>query len=390
MIRHYFKLIWERKRKNGFLLAELIVSFWIFLGVFSFAIDQYKVFRMPRGFETQGVYSIYIGYKTNLLGIDSLSQKSIGDLLFENLGSMPEIAEVSCSSTALPYSGARGSRGYGAGDGSGQMEMIEQVSVDENFQKVWSVEMASGRFFEKNDPVELVKTPLVINEKLEALMKRWDFVQKRISEEYQVVGVVKHFKYDGDFKEEKPLMFNMTKGNPDRVYSVKVKAGEETAVLPRIYKMVEKITKGSDFEIKILKNEQRKANRASVIPLFTLLFIGIFLVISIVMGLLGVLKYNMNSRVAEVGLRKVMGATTADIRKMFVGEMITLTLIAFMVAMLFALQVPFVSNFPIERSSYFAGMALGTLLIFGLVLFCSALPGRQLARILPAEALREE
>ncbi|MBX2953676.1 MAG: hypothetical protein KF870_14330 [Leadbetterella sp.] len=59
-------------------------------------------------------------------------------------------------------------------------------------------------------------------------------------------------------------------------------------------------------------------------------------------------------------------------------------------ALVFAVQVPFVSSFPLTRSSYFAGMGMAALLIFGLVFFCSWVPSRQLAGILPAEALREE
>lgn len=59
-------------------------------------------------------------------------------------------------------------------------------------------------------------------------------------------------------------------------------------------------------------------------------------------------------------------------------------------ALVFAVQVPFVSSFPLTRSSYFAGMGMAALLIFGLVFFCSWVPSRQLAGILPAEVLREE
>lgn len=395
MIPHYFKLIWNRKKRNGFLLAELTVSFLIFLGIFTFAIDKYKQYRTPRGFEAESVYGIFPGYETNLRAVDSLSQKTLGEILAENLKGLPGIVAVSCSGYQLPYSGSRGSTGYKTGESAEEVINVEELSVDEHFREVWGVKMASGRFFEQNDPVEFVKKmPVVINEKLDKILQREARLSEKFSADHQVIGVVRNFKYDGDFKVENPLMFKPISLNKNSwgygVYSVKVSPGSGPEVLSQLYKTVERTTKSNDFEIKIMKNEQRKANRSSVIPLLTLLFIGVFLIISISMGLLGVLKYNINSRIPEVGLRKVVGATTADIRKMFVGEMVTLTLIAFVIALLFAVQVPFVSGFPIARSSYFAGMALGALLIFGLVFFCSWVPGRQLAGVLPAEALREE
>lgn len=148
------------------------------------------------------------------------------------------------------------------------------------------------------------------------------YFSEKFLADYEVIGGIKNFKYDGDFKAENPIMLTLVWFNKNAwahsLYSVKASPGTGTEVLPLLYKTVERV----------MKNEQRKANRSSVIPLLTLLFIGVFLVISISMGLLGVLKYNINSRIPEVGLRKGMGATTADIKRMFVGEMMTLTLIA--------------------------------------------------------------
>lgn len=395
MIQHYFKLIWNRKRRNSFLLAELMISFLIFFGIFTFAIDKYRQYSGPRGFEAEAVYTILPGYESNMEAVDSLSRKTHGEILVENLKSLPPVIAVSRSSLHLPYSGSRGSTGYRKGENSEEMISVEDLSVDEQFLEVWGIKMASGRFFEKNDPVEFVKkTPVVINEKLDRLLQQEAYFSGKFSANYQVIGVVRNFKYDGDFKAENPFMLRPLSLDKNSWgysgYSVKVSPGTGPEVLPLLYKTVERVIKSNGFEIKIIKNEQRKANRSSVIPLLTLLFIGVFLVISISMGLFGVLKYNINSRIPEVGLRKVVGATTSDIKKMFVGEMVVLTLIAFVVAMAFAIQVPFVSSFPVARSSYFAGMGIAALLIFGLVFFCSWVPSRQLAGILPAEALREE
>ncbi|MDT4878568.1 ADOP: acidobacterial duplicated orphan permease [compost metagenome] len=119
-------------------------------------------------------------------------------------------------------------------------------------------------------------------------------------------------------------------------------------------------------------------------------FLALFLMINIAMGLFGILRYNIARRIPEIGLRKVIGATSAAIRRQFTGEMMVLTAGAFLTAGVFAVQLPFLTTLPVETDAYYMGVGLGSLLIFLIVYLCSLGPSHQAAVTLPAKALHEE
>ena len=104
----------------------------------------------------------------------------------------------------------------------------------------------------------------------------------------------------------------------------------------------------------------------------------------------GILRYNIARRIPEIGLRKAVGASSGAIRQQFIGEMMVLTFIAFLLAFVFAVQVPFITPLPIDKEAYFTGIGAGALLIFGLVYICTLGPSQQAAATLPAKALHEE
>jgi putative ABC transport system permease protein len=390
MISHYFKLIWNRKAHNSFLVAELALSFLIFSGVFSFVYDKYKLYSTPRGFDPENVYGIEI--EDSLFLLDSLQNKPLGDVIYDNLRAISGVVAVSRSSSSLPYSGTRVSTGYLLRESSEDRVSVGEVSVDRNFANVWDVKVSKGRFFERGDELGFgSKKNIVINGKLNTILNKEKYFRQKFMETKNILGVVENFKYNGDFKQETPMVFSLINNESyTNVYSVKVKNGSGADIIPRLYTSVAQATKSNNFKVKNLMSEQKTANKSSRVPLFTILFVSVFLIVSISMGIFGILKYSLNNRVAEVGLRKAMGATATDIKKMFVGEMLALTSIALLIALFFIIQVPFVSTLPIERSSYLFGVAAGSILIFSLVFICSLLPSLKMATILPANALRDE
>ena len=50
MIRHLFKLIWNRKRTNVLMMTEIFVSFLVLFAVLSLAVYMFDNWRRPIGF----------------------------------------------------------------------------------------------------------------------------------------------------------------------------------------------------------------------------------------------------------------------------------------------------------------------------------------------------
>ena len=58
MIRHLFKLIWNRKRANALVIAEIFVSFLVLFAVSTLSLYSWTNYHRPLGFAYENVFSI--------------------------------------------------------------------------------------------------------------------------------------------------------------------------------------------------------------------------------------------------------------------------------------------------------------------------------------------
>lgn len=389
MIAHYFKLIWKRRGKNAFLFLQLIFVFWVVFGVFSYGISKYKYYASPLGFEWKDMYRANL----NFGAIRDTSAKKVAiNTLKTGLEVIPEVENVSYSINVSPYMGNSWGNGN---DHDGFTFNTDLVYADENFFDTWKIKLKSGRLFDKSDEGSKY-TPLVVTQKFvdmflkdkEPLGFRFRFNDDQHTE---IIGVAENFKYQGDFSEELPFTFLPLKSlGQYQMVTIRVKPGTTADIEKRINDLIERTLKSSDFSMVKVEDNRRAKNSSTYIPLSGLAFLALFLLINISMGLFGILRYNIAKRVPEIGLRKVIGATSGAIRCQFTGEIMVLTVLAFLVAFIFAVQLPFITQLPFKNDSYFQGVALGTVLIFVLVYLCSLIPSHQAAVTLPAKALHEE
>lgn len=389
MIAHYFKLIWKRKGKNAFLFVQLIFVFWVVFAVFSYGISKYRYYSSPLGFDWKDVYRVYINFDTS----DSSAAKVMIESLKHDLKALPGIDKVSYSVNVSPYLGNTWGNGN---DNDGFNFTARYMHTDEDYAAAWKIPIKSGRFYTKED-LSGKYMPIVVTQKFvdkfmkgkEPLGLKFRFFNES---EAEIIGVAENFKFQGDFTEEEPFAFLPLTSSHDlyQAINVRVKPGTGPEVEKKINDMVEKTTKNSDFGLVKVEITRKNTNSRTYIPLAAMFFLAVFLIINISMGLFGILRYNIARRIPEIGLRKAVGASSGAIRRQFTGEMLVLVVLAFAIAVIFAVQVPFISSLPIEKDAYFMGIGAGALLIFGLVYLCTLAPSQQAAVTLPAKALHEE
>ncbi len=58
MIKHLLKIIWNRKRVNGLILTEIVLSFLVLFGVIVMATLYTVNYRRPLGFSVERVWSV--------------------------------------------------------------------------------------------------------------------------------------------------------------------------------------------------------------------------------------------------------------------------------------------------------------------------------------------
>lgn len=139
-----------------------------------------------------------------------------------------------------------------------------------------------------------------------------------------------------------------------------------------------------------LSNEKRENDRESWILLIALLSICGFLCLNVVLGLFGVLWYNIHKRKTEIGLRQAMGAHSFDITKQFILEIIIIASIGVLIGVFFAIQVPILKVTEYPNILFYKAIMWSSAIILLLVFLCALIPSLQAAKITPGRALRAD
>ncbi|MDF2191123.1 FtsX-like permease family protein [Paraflavitalea sp. CAU 1676] len=392
MLKHLFKLIWNKKKQNFVLMLEILVSFLVIFAVFTMVVYYYKNYRKPLNLQYERVWAIHFEIPSRPPNRDSLL------LFYENLRnqikSMPEIEAVSITSSNVPFSMSTMQNNFNY-DGKG-ITLNDYICEGEH-ARVLGAKMAAGRWFSKEDNASKYR-PVVINEELK---KRWfgngDAIGKILNKEsdhpYKVVGVVTDMKTKGDYQLVEPELYRRADTADYYWLSnalVRVKPTADVAFESRLYKSLPNFINHGTLEIEHLTDKLVSRNSMTLVPMIILMIVAGFFVVNVALGLFGVLWYNINRRRGEIGLRRAVGATGQSVSRQLVSEALVLATMALIVGCFFAVQFPLMNVFDMPASVYLIAIGLSVIFIYLLVAACSFYPGKQAATIYPAVALHEE
>ena len=389
MIKHLFKLIWNKKKQNSLMIIEMLVSFLVIFAVFSLLVFYYDNYKQPTGFDYNDVWAVSYSSPENIQSNDSA-------MLFfstvkQMLHSMPEIKELSFTSNNIPFSMSTSNSGF---DYKGKNVLANNYTVEDDYAKVLNVNVVDGRWFNSTDNVSKT-TPIVINEKFkEDLFGNENAIGKIIGEkpdQLKVVGVIQNMKDKGEYQPIENGMYRRmdTSGYKYGTILLKVSPGTDAAFESKLFKALSNAI-GTSIEIEHLDKKLVSKNKIFLVPAIIFMIVAGFLIINVALGLFGVLWYNINKRKGEIGLRRAVGASGSSVSKQLVGEALVLSTLALIIGSFFAVQFPLLNVFDLPASVYIIALFLAVAFIYLLVIVCALYPGRQAASIFPAVALHEE
>lgn len=392
MLKHLFKLIWNKKKQNFVLMLEILVSFLVIFAVFTMVVYYYQNYRKPRNFEYENVWALQFRLDSRPPNKDSLHL--FFETLRNQLKSMPEIEAVSFTGNNIPFamSTMQNNINY-----EGVGFTVNDYPVQDEYDKVLGVKMQGGRWFSKQDRGSRY-TPVVINEELK---EKWfgqsdaigKVLNKQSEKPYKIVGVVADLKDKGDYQVVEKELYRQTDTSDYYWLStalVKVKPTADVSFESRLYKSMATYLQKSTLEIEHLTDKRRSKNNMTLVPMLILMIVAGFLVINVALGLFGVLWYNINRRRGEIGLRRAIGATGQSVTRQLISEAMVLSTMALLVGFFFAIQFPLLNVFDMPANVYLIAIGFSILFIYVLVAICSLYPGKQAAGIYPAVALHEE
>ncbi|SHG79968.1 ABC transporter permease [Pedobacter caeni] len=391
MLKHLFKLIWNKKKENFLLISEILISFMVIFAVFTLLVHNYRNYKIPRGFDYEQVWSVSLGELSGSKDKDSvmLMHKNLRN----TLKSLPLIKDLTLSSSNVPFSNSmyRTTVSY-----KGKEAHTDIFHGEISYEEVLRVQLLSGRWFSEDDNAA-AKRNIVINELTqERLFGSGAALGKIISmggEDLKVIGVAKDFKDQGDFKAPTPAIFLRIDTSNIRDAStilIRVGAGADATFEGKVYKLIASTVKSSNLEIKHLSDLRKNKNKETTIPMMIFFIVAGFLIFNVALGIFGVLWYNINKRRGEIGLRRAIGATASSVSGQLVGEAMVLATFSLIIGSFFAIQFPLLNVFDLPASVYLTAQFLATVFIYLLVVVCAFYPGKQAAAIYPAVVLHEE
>jgi len=388
MLRHLFKLIWNKKGAHSLLIIEIWASFMVLFGVLSLIVFNVSNYVQPIGFEYQRVWNMDLASNQDTVDVADKLER-----VMQRVRSYSQVESASRMSSNTPFSANQMNNSITYKKTSAS---ADQYNTDQDFSKTLDLPILTGRWYNESDLVSRY-IPIVINKKMqEKLFLEENPLGKVIKADdkvfYKVVGTVDKFKAKGEFMSDNPAMFHLIKKDDSWNTNVliKTKPGTDANFEAKLVKDVAAMLPGWGIEVSYLTESRKNRHNLTLVPVTIFLIISGFLLTNVALGLFGILNLSIAKRKNEIGLRRAMGATEGNVTIQFLGEIWVLAVLSMIVGLLFAVQFPLMNVFDIAGSIYITAIIAAVIIIFLIVTLCAWYPSRQASRIHPATALHEE
>jgi ABC-type antimicrobial peptide transport system permease subunit len=327
--------------KSSFLRKGLVVmQFSISVGLLIallFISQQMNYFRNKKlGFDKDNIL---------IVPIPDISKK---DVFSQEAKNIPGIRDLAFSTSSPSGGGHWGTVMSIRDQNDPARQSVTAIMADEHYSKMYNLQLLEGRFLQAADtsaisesiPVGQRFPKVLVNEKLvkalgfksnkAALGERfWIGMQDWRAE---ISGVIADFHISSLHEAIQPTF--ITQYNPwyDKV-SIKLSAGTNTPItIANIEQSWKKTFPSGIFEFSFL-DEKLDAMYKSEARLYTLfrVFSGLAMLISC-LGLWGLATFAAQKRTKEIGIRKVLGASVANITAMLSKDFLKLVLLAILIA----------------------------------------------------------
>jgi putative ABC transport system permease protein len=397
VIRHLLKLVWNRKRANALIVAEIFVSFLVIFAVLTGSITFISNWMKPLGYDWHNVWDVPANVE---MRIGQEPDPRVHETLMRLLGeirSFPQVEVVAGSSTP-PY--AFSTQEWGTEVHGKQVHLLMD-DVTDDFVKVMRMKVVRGRFFSAEDDAAAYQ-PVVIDETAARnLFGNDDPIGRKIEfredkDTLIVVGVVQSYRKDGEVQSPANMVFrrympNHKFGGLIRNFMIRVRPGTPAVFEQALIERIQRVAPDMSFHARPMEDMRREALRFRLAPLVAGGIVALFLISMVALGLTGVLWQNVTKRTREIGLRRAMGASGRNVNWQILLEVMLLATIALLVGSVIVLQLPILGAFAIvTRSAFAAGFALALATIYALTILCGLYPSWLASRLQPADALRYE
>ncbi|HEX8060522.1 MAG TPA: ABC transporter permease [Cyclobacteriaceae bacterium] len=270
-----------------------------------------------------------LGFNTeNILNVSLQGNKS--EILVDKLKAMPQVTGVSQSKILTSVGNAWG--GFVKYKNSRDSSLVFNNMIDENYLPLHEYKLVAGQNFITRPVTKEAASEVIVNEKTVRLFNIANGdPQKAVGEEIQfsnrmenkrltIVGVIKDFHYGKLDEDIKPVAFTyltpdlfIRKDKVDGLLNVRVDTSDPLETMARIEEVWKSVDPVHPFEAEFYDDAIADAYSELSAMIKVIGFLS-FIAISIAsLGLLGMVVFTTETRLKEVSIRKVLGATSGNL-----------------------------------------------------------------------------
>lgn len=212
---------------------------------------------------------------------------------------------------------------------------FDRFSEDEGLVRTAGLQLVQGRDMDlRQYPTD--STAMLLNESAARAMGFKDPIGQLVKdapETYHVVGVIKDFAMGSPYDDPRPMVVVGAKSYFFNVINIRLAEGRSTARnIENIRQAFARYNPDNPFEYHFADADfgQKFADTERIATL-TGLFAGLTILISC-LGLFGLAAYMAESRVKEIGVRKVLGASVLNIATLLTRDFLVLVGLAILIA----------------------------------------------------------
>lgn len=367
--------------RKGLIIFQFSLSLVFILGV-AILVKQYKyILNYNLGFQKENILEI------PLKGVNP-------EVLVTELKRLNDVSSVSLASS-MPGTWSTSAAWVSTAPGS-DSTLVNQMFVDSHFLHCLEIPLVAGSDFPAVAPRE--EEDIIINEtflsafeigQAHEALDRVFYVDGR---PLRIIGVVKDFNHMPLREKISPFFF---RNDTDKFQfaSVKVTSTDMTETLQKMQLVWDKVSPHPNFEAYFLDDQVEAAmiSFRSLIKMFS--FLGLMAITISCLGLLAVVISTSESRLKEMGVRKVFGASSASLA--FVLSRGFLKLIGWAILLATPFTYLLFDKLFLRINHYRAAigvteMALGITLLLLLILVTIGGQTLRVARVNPVETLKHD
>jgi putative ABC transport system permease protein len=389
--------------RSALIVGQVAVATVLLIGAGLLVRSLWELQRTELGFQTEQVVTM----RFSLVGSsfpDMERRNQAMDEIFERVGALPGVVAVG-SVNWLPLAGQH-SRTSFAIQGEpepppGQRPGADIAFVDGDYFAAMGIPLLGGRTFDRQDRGD-GGWVFVVDDAMArrhfsaggALGEQVNFWWGPDSQWGPIIGVVGSIRHHGVGEEPHPTAYFFNRQVHTPSYNLVARASDGPPNLAEMIRREVQAVAPTRPIADIRTMDQVVASTIAgprAIALLTGALAGLALLLAVI-GLYGVVSYAAAQRSREIGIRLALGASSANVLGLIVRQGVLLTAAGLALGVLGAAAVRRLIAGMLYGVSAFDPVTVGAvfILLFGVSLFASWLPGRRATRVDPVVAMRSE